>query len=313
MTDEAARLEEILARIRRMEDAVGKISGALGALTQACQRRSSDILFSQVAYLGDHRALTYLHTGQKLFVDTRSIDIGTHLMYGGQWEQEYATAFLRLLKPGDVVLDIGSNHGVYALLAATRVTPGGHIFAFEPSRSFYDLICASVSVNGIEHLVTVVQQAAADRTRTTTLVANAQWSGGAHLAVRPGAEEPDNPARPVASETIECVALDDYFADPAQQVDVIKMDIEGAEGLALKGMVKLVDRSPSLKLLMEFSPRMMARFECGADYVVDFLDSRGFMCWTVNADGSLAPARWQSLLADPNAIRNIVLSRQGLG
>jgi FkbM family methyltransferase len=46
---------------------------------------------------------------------------------------------------------------------------------------------------------------------------------------------------------VRCIALDDYFSDPAQRLDVIKMDIEGAEGLALKGMANLIGRSRTLR------------------------------------------------------------------
>lgn len=312
MNDEGARLDELLARVRRIEDAVGRITGAVAALTQAHQQGLHEVLFSQAAYLGDHRALTYLRTGQKIFVDTRSVDIGTHLLLGGHWEPQYVTAFIRMLKPGDTVLDIGANHGVYTLLAAPRVAPGGHVYAFEPSQGFHDLIAASVSVNGLDHLVTLEKRALAERARTTTLVANVHWSGGAHLETQVGADDAPDPRRPVGTETIECIALDDYFPDPAQKVDVIKMDIEGAEGLALKGMAKVVDRSPNLRLMMEFCPRMLSRFDCDAGYVLDFFRSRDFMCWTIDDAGGLVPARWESLLAEPDAIRNIVASRQGL-
>jgi hypothetical protein len=91
------------------------------------------------------------------------------------------------------------------------------------------------------------------------------------------------------------------------------MDIEGAEGLALKGMSKLIDRSPGLKIMMEFCPTMLDHFECNARFVLDFFASRGFMCWTINVDASLTPQRWETLLEKPDLIRNIMISRRALG
>lgn len=210
------------------------------------------------------------------------------------------------------MLDIGANHGIYALLAAPRVGSTGHVWAFEPSQEFYELIRASVSVNGLDNVISVENLAAADREFDTTLVADVHWSGGSHLV---GKSEPGNSSarRDMISQTVHCVPLDAYFSDAKIKIDMIKMDIEGAEGLALKGMEKLIDRSRNLKMMMEFGPEMMARFEHGADFVRQFLDSRGFMCWTINSAGELLPSRWDALMSAPgNAIQNIFVSRQEL-
>ena len=116
--------DELAARIGRIEATVMRMSYSLQALAKRASAEDN-ILFSQVACLGDHRALRYLRSGQKIFVDTRSVDIGTHLMVGGSCEPNYATAFSRLLKQGDCVLDIGANHGFYSLIAAPMIVPGG--------------------------------------------------------------------------------------------------------------------------------------------------------------------------------------------
>lgn len=92
--EDARRVNELIAKIQRLEEQVTRLSADVGSLAQTSSHALREILFSQVAYLGDHRALTYLRSGQKIFVDTRSVDIGTHLMFGGAWEAHYATPFL---------------------------------------------------------------------------------------------------------------------------------------------------------------------------------------------------------------------------
>jgi FkbM family methyltransferase len=308
----AVPTSDLLARLNRMETTLQGVAAALPALAQRIGV-AQDILFSQIAYLGDHRALTYLQTGQKIFVDTRSVDIGTHLMFGGMWETHYATAFCNLLRPGNVVLDVGANHGFYSLIAATRIAPGGHVYAFEPSKGFYDLIKASVSVNGLDKVVSVSNLALGESNGEVTLAFDRQWSGGAHLeiAVAEGAKSAGQAG--LERETVTCVSLDDYLGEKIEKIDIIKMDIEGAEGLALNGMRKLIDRSRNLKMMIEFCPAMMAHFERDAIFVVQFLESRGFMCWDISPDGSLLPTRWENLLQDPETIRNVIVSREGLG
>jgi len=308
--DDNQKWNELLARVARIEEAVTQASSQMGLLAQAYNQSLQETFFSLAAYLGDHRALTRLRSGQLIYVDTRSVDIGSHLMFGGRWEPNYTGAFERLLKPGNIVLDIGSNHGVYALLAAARVAPNGHVYAFEASHDFCELIRSSISVNGFGRLITLEHRAVADRAFETTLATDVQMSGGGHLVAEGHAEPPATSSHGIQSQTVQCIALDDYFSDPAQRIDVIKMDIEGAEGLALKGMAKLVGRSPNLKIMMEFCPLMLARFPYNAEFVIDFFKSAGFMCWTINADSSFAPARWESLLAVPDAIQNVLISRQ---
>jgi FkbM family methyltransferase len=302
-------LEEFSRRFQRIEALLARLSHDLGVLIQSRQQVVQDVLFSQSAYLGDHRALTYLRSGQKIFVDTRCIDVGSHLLLGGVWEPNYATAFARLLKPGQIVLDIGANHGFYALLAAGQVAPGGHIYAFEPNPRLNSLIKDSIAVNGLGSLITLVEKAVTDREGEMSLVFQDRHSAWGHLqAGSPQAGTPSEQSDLTCS--VEGVVLDRYFPD--LRVDVVKMDIEGAEGGALTGMAGLIERSPEMKIMMEFSPRLMSRFNQNAEDVADFLLSRGFACWLISADGSLMPAQWPSLLAEREAIQNIIVSRQAV-
>jgi len=303
---------DLAPRIGRIEQSITEMAASMRSMVDVYNNAVQQILCTQVAYLGDHRALTYLRNGQKLFVDTRSVDIGTHLLLGGDWEPNYMEAFLRMLRPGDVVLDIGANHGVYTLRAADVVKPAGHVYAFEPSRNFFELVRASVSVNGLDAFVTVEQLAAADARRDVTLVVDRHWSGGGHLATAQENRVDVDRSGPADSETVHCVALDEHFGDALAKVDAIKMDIEGAEGLALKGMAKLIDRSPRVRIMMEFCPAMLSRYDCDADFVIEFLKTRNFMCWTIGPDGKLVPARWEALLEPRERIQNIMISRLSL-
>jgi hypothetical protein len=57
---------------------------------------------------------------------------------------------------------------------------------------------------------------------------------------------------------------------------------------------------------------MMSRFECDASFVIQFLSSSDFMCWTIKDDGGLVPVRWEKLLEDHDLIRNVLVSRRVL-
>ena len=324
------RLEELDGRMHRIEDLLSTLSEnvgllgtdvgqAYGLLAQSYDRLEQTynqilqrIAFSETTYLGNNRALTYLKTGHKIFVDTTSIDIGTHLMFGGEWESQYTNAFMKLLKEGNNVLDIGANHGVYSLLAASKVAPSGHVYAFEASRSFFNLIMDSVSVNGLSNIVTVVHSAVADRDFETTMVFDKHYSGGGHLMGEKDDVITSNIEQRIKTEKVHCISLDNYFSNTNINIDAIKMDIEGAEGLAIKGMLNLIEKSPDLKMMIEFCPSMFSRFEIDTMGVIELLQSRQFKSWLIQPDSSLVHVEWLSLLNNPDLIQNIMVSRQDL-
>ena len=310
-TQGAMDVEQILAdmdgRLRRIEEILNRLTAAQDQLGRAMNATR----FAQSVYLGDHRALTFLQNGQKMFVDTRSIDVGTHLLLDGWWEPDYMAAFNRLLRPGQCVLDIGANHGIYALVAAQRVGPHGRIVAFEPNAQLCDLLRASVSVNGLANIVEVVQCAVGDTDGEATLEFDEHWA--AHGQIRPHIEAPATVRGMAArSERVRCIALDSFFADVARPVDLVKMDVEGSEGLVLDGMKRLIERSPHLRIMMEFCPSMLAEYPRDADFVIEFLEGRKFMPWAIESDGNVKPVSWSGMSREPDAVRNIIASRQAI-
>ena len=94
------RLSRVTVLERRLEEAIPYFA-----------TRSERLVGSQSIYLGDHTAVTFLRNGLRMLVDTRSLDVGIHLLTLGEWEQTDMAIFARLLQPGDKVLDIGANHG----------------------------------------------------------------------------------------------------------------------------------------------------------------------------------------------------------
>ncbi len=293
LTEQAKRTEERLMRIeRRLEEAIAYFAV-----------RSNRLVDSQSVYLGDNTAVTFLENGIRILVDTRSIDIGIHLLTLGRWETAYTALFSRLVQPGHKVLDIGANHGVYALLASQIVGPTGRVDAFEPNPRLARLVDLSLRLNGFSPWARLHAVGASERTGTARLVLNDNFSGGAAVALSGSAER--------ASPGVECrlVALDEMFADPSYRPDVIKMDVEGHEGQALRGMRRMLERSPDVRIMMEFVPEMMARSGAPAAEVAAMFGGLGLHPWMIGEDGTLTAIGWDTLLAEASGIQNIVVAR----
>lgn len=161
----------------------------------------------------------------------------------GHYELPIQKCLARELKPGDIFYDIGANAGFFSLMASNCVGPAGRVFAFEPLPENVRSIRSQVELNAVAN-VTVVQAAVSNREGTVEF-SNGQDTSTAHIkGVR--AEKDDAPAF-----SVRAVALD-QFSRETSVPDFMKMDIEGAELMALKGACRLLGSAHPPKILIEF-------------------------------------------------------------
>jgi len=226
--------------------------------------------------------------GHHMTLDPDDTVVSPRLCAEGSFEHLETELVLREVRTGDVVVDVGANIGYYTLLFARQVGPTGHVYAFEPDPHNFGLLRRNVLQNGYTN-VTCVPCAVGDRSGTVRLYRN-QGNRGDHRIY-------DSRDGRIAIDTA-CVSLDDYFADIDRPVNFIKMDIQGAEALALRGMQRLLGRaSGGLRLLTEFWPRGLTL--CGEN-PGQFLDSLHGLRFDVGVidekTGTVCPADPQSLL-----------------
>jgi len=132
----------------------------------------------------------------------------------------------RLLQPGQNVIDIGANYGVYTLPMAQKVGASGHVWAFEPASSTAQFLARGIAENGFGH-VTLAQKAVSSAPGSARLAFNTQ----AELrSIVHGATPPDG------SEEVSLVTLDDSMdLFRWQDIEFIKIDAEGEEARIIKG------------------------------------------------------------------------------
>ncbi len=154
----------------------------------------------------------------------------THGCWAGTYESPVQQLFRRHLRRGSVVLDIGANAGFYTLLAAKLAGATGHIHAFEPLPRNLHYLQQHVRLNGLAnvtvHPIAVSASSGRAQFHTTTHASMGRLGKAGDLDV-------------------ETASLDDLLASlRITMPDFIKMDIEGAEGEALRGATTLLSHSP---------------------------------------------------------------------
>jgi FkbM family methyltransferase len=255
-------------------------------------------------YLGQFTALAFIKTGHRIYVDTRSLDIGSHILTLGDWEPTYASIFQQMVNIGDVVFDLGANIGFYTLLAASKVGLNGEIHSFEPNPRLYELLTASVVINGVADIVRLSPTAVGENEGLAELIFSDSWSGGGSLL-----KDFSGLGDSAQKATCRVESIDEYWRGRERSVDVIKMDIEGFEGYAIRGMRQIIRNSPSLKIMMEYSPEMLRTAGTSSSELAEFFDELQFRIWDISPEGRLVETDWECFVAMTAGVRNVVICR----
>jgi 23S rRNA U2552 (ribose-2'-O)-methylase RlmE/FtsJ len=174
-----------------------------------------------------------------------SIDLSTF----GKYEPVETELLKKEIKKGDVVVDVGASVGYYTLLFAKLVGENGKVFSFEPDPTKFSILQKNVSLNNFSNVI-LENRFISDNSK----------------------KEDSN----VYS------SLDDYFYNNIESIDLIKMDIEGAEVLALKGMVKILQNTQKIKLLTEFHSSELRKFGATPIEFLNDLRSLGFSIFNIS-------------------------------
>ncbi len=173
-------------------------------------------------------------------------------------------ASAELIEPGDLVIDIGANIGIFTGIAAQRTGPTGKVISFEPEPENAGYLQQMLTLNQLQN-VRLESLGIADRKSTFRLYLSKENKGDHRL-------EPSEEAR--ESIEISTVALDQYLHGELPRV--IKMDIQGAEGLAIQGMTETLRQMPEGAVMMEFWPYALRRAGCDPGTILEKFTASGF-------------------------------------
>ncbi|PQO38826.1 hypothetical protein C5Y96_02860 [Blastopirellula marina] len=175
-----------------------------------------------------------------------------YLRESGDLERGTRLLIERILRPGDVFVDVGSHIGLHSVAAANRLQGRGKVYAFEPSTSTYAFLQDTVQANNFQDLVETFQCAVTDQVGEQRFYL-APIAG--HQSLFPLYEEQVNSDN---FEIVRTTPLDDAL--PAgTNVRLLKIDAEGAEILAVHGARQTIQASPNIGLIVEFGPSHLER------------------------------------------------------
>lgn len=184
-------------------------------------------------------------------------------MLFGTWDRGVSSLLKQSLTPGMTVIDVGAHVGYFALEASRLVGTNGTVHAFEPNKENFEKLAFNIKKypNIISHT-----EAVSDHIGEMTFYDSSTGTGSNSLIAERGAYK--------STHTVPVTTLDSLFGNTP--VDLIKIDVEGAEHFVLKGMREIVQKNPTLKLVVELYPKVYRDQNLPGHFLLSQLHEMGF-------------------------------------
>jgi FkbM family methyltransferase len=196
----------------------------------------------------------------------------------GYYEAQETRIIKSLLKPGDTFVDVGANWGCLSLVAADSVGTQGRVVALEPHPGHYAILEANRSLNRMDQM-TCLRIAATDARGEMTLAdfheAEADNRGTSRLVPQANSS---HRTFSVPTDRLEAM-LDSQGID---QVDLLKIDIEGAEALVLPTLRPGLARGRYRHILLELHVWLIDQFGATAESLIGLLLEHGYRAWRID-------------------------------
>ena len=174
------------------------------------------------------------------------------ILLEGMWDP-FLTRFIEnRLKPGDVFVDVGAHVGYFTLLAARRVAGIGTVLSIEPNPLALEQLRQNVERSGLRN-VRIADTACGDTDHAVRLYlhteSNSSMASLSAVNAAAGAEV-----------DVKCTTLDSLCQQhQLARVDLVKIDVEGAELSVLRGMERIL-RGMRPVIVLELEPRLLNSF-----------------------------------------------------
>jgi FkbM family methyltransferase len=198
----------------------------------------------------------------------------------GYYEENETEYLLKRSQTLTTFFDIGANVGYYSLLASTQITINkGKIYAFEPVSKTYNRLLENISLNNLT-CVKTYPFAISDSNATFKInIGNDQNWGMSSITKHKHSSN--------QSEIVKCMTLDTFCNEnQVKNIDLIKIDVEGAEFKVLKGMEKIItDHKP--EILIEILDENLNPNGITSQDVFNYLWEKGYKSYEISRNGEL--------------------------
>jgi FkbM family methyltransferase len=217
--------------------------------------------------------------------------ISRRLLEEGSWEPYETSLLLSILQPGGVFVDVGANLGYYPVVAAQRVGASGAVFAFEPDPANFRLLQENLRLNHCQAVVSAFQAGLAEQAGRARLYLSEDNAGDHQIfQAEPGRR----------SVAVELYRGSDFLRPRLRRMDLLKVDVQGAEYAVMSGLMPLLLELPEPpQIMLELTPLSLRQAGCSGRRLIELLAQLSRPLWIIDhIEHRLAPcaveelARW---------------------
>ena len=170
----------------------------------------------------------------------------------------------QIVKEGDIVIDVGAHIGYYTLIFAKIVGTKGKVFAFEANKKNFDILEKNVLKNNFKNVIceNMIISDKIGKVQMYSLdssTANRLFDEGGNDKIE-----------------VDSITLDEYFKQQSKKINFIKLDIQGAEPLAIKGMNQIMENNSEIKIIQEWWPDGIKKFDIEPTEHIINLEKKGY-------------------------------------
>jgi FkbM family methyltransferase len=255
----------------------------------------------------DH-VVTRLDNGMEIIVNKHDRCVCYFIRLTGHWDSAETTALKKIIQPGFKIVEVGSNFGVHTLRMAELVGNSGHIDAFEANPHVSKYLKQSVALNHLDSRVTVFESAVSNTAYTGFMIYGLSNIGGGYIL-------PNNKTSRLICQTSTCTPIQVNTLDSLlghTEVNLLKIDAEGAEYWILEGAKKLLQNNPDLLLMLEWSASHIRRNQIKISDFVELLKQNQFnYIYKIASGGHLEEISYKTLwVFDYGTDIDIILSKK---
>ena len=197
-------------------------------------------------------------------------DFGLRLSKDRFYEKEFTSLILRNLKEGDTFVDLGTNEGYFSVLASKKVGQSGRVYSIEPQSRLHSIFSKNINKNKCYN-VSLIPFAVSDQEREIEITLSPSINTGSSTFVK------QSRRKWWKRETVLATTLDKLFmSKQIPEIDLIKIDIEGFELLALQGAKEMLQSKKIKKLLIEVHPEQLKNLGQSVGELEQLLNNHGY-------------------------------------
>lgn len=211
--------------------------------------------------------------GFKIFLDIRK-DVDRYF-YMEEFEYQTLSFFEKVISKGSVVIDVGANIGIYSMIAARKTGDTGHVYAFEPSDWAYSRLNKNIAKNKLGNII-VAKVGVSEKSGELSFY---MCEDDAYNSIGSSPMEDIKEVR-----KIQVISLDEFCMDKKiDNVDVIKIDTEGADYLVLKGAESILKNSDQAPIIFcEYNKVVKDGFDFSLENYRAYLMEMGYSLFEIS-------------------------------